>query len=181
MDGGGGRPNHRPSKPNDRLLCLNGMAQETPTTPKETFINPIDKDKVAENPGLLHYAHTVGGAIIKPLDKGRIRGQAMEAMYQQTAVHLTQIKQQVEVLMAQAAAIHNRLDISERIYKADIPFKPVIGHTYHLYQRADEKYVLSMIAPDEWVRHNPLTFVASVKLLADHTWDILAGDPDLHP
>jgi hypothetical protein len=33
------------------------------------FVNPIDKDKVAENPGLLPYAHSVGGPPIKPEDQ----------------------------------------------------------------------------------------------------------------
>ena len=37
-------------------------------------INPIDKDKIAKDPHLLPYAHTVGGAIIKPIDKGRAKG-----------------------------------------------------------------------------------------------------------
>ena len=31
---------------------------------QEEFINPIDPDKVAENPHLLPYAHTVGSAVI---------------------------------------------------------------------------------------------------------------------
>ncbi len=39
---------------------------------EKPFVNPIDPDKVAENPGLLPYAHTAGGAVIRPEDKGRI-------------------------------------------------------------------------------------------------------------
>lgn len=52
-------------------------------------------------------------------------------------------------------------------------FKPLIGKTYHLYQRKDGKYVVSMVAPEEWGRRNPLEFKATVKLLSDHTWEIL--------
>jgi Protein of unknown function (DUF2452) len=145
--------------------------------PVETvFVNPIDKDKVAQNPGLLEYAHTVGGAIIRPLDKGRMRGQAMAAMYEQTSVQLEQIKQQVELLMAQADKIHNRLNVSELIYKADIGFKPIISRLYHLYERANGKLTLSMVSPNEWGRKMPFKFVASVKLLSDHTWDIIDGE-----
>ncbi len=51
---------------------------------KEAFINPIDKDKIAENPHLLPYAHTVGGAVIKPIDQGRVKGLAVKAMHKQT-------------------------------------------------------------------------------------------------
>jgi hypothetical protein len=48
---------------------------------EEAFVNPIDKDKVTDDPGLLPYAHTVGSAVIRPEDRGRIRGNAMLAMY----------------------------------------------------------------------------------------------------
>ena len=39
--------------------------------PEQAFINPIDKTKVAENPGLLPYAHTAGGAVIRPNGQGQ--------------------------------------------------------------------------------------------------------------
>ncbi len=140
---------------------------------KESFINPIDKDKVAENPHLLPYAHTVGGAVIKPIDKGRVKGLAVSAMHEQTNMQLDQIRTQVELLMTQAQAIHDRVRISEDIYQAEVSFKPLIGHIYHLYERKNGKKLLSMVAPDEWGRTSTLAFVASVQLLADHTWDIL--------
>ncbi|MEM9889184.1 MAG: DUF2452 domain-containing protein [Bacteroidota bacterium] len=140
---------------------------------QEDIKNPIDKDKIAENPHLLPYAHSVGGAVIKPIDKGRVKGLAVAAMHEQSNMQLDQIRQQVELLVQQAQAIHDRVEISERIYKADLNFKPLIGKNYHLYQRKNGKEVLSMVAPEEWGRSQPYTFVASVKLLADHTWEIL--------
>ena len=33
---------------------------------EDPFLNPINPEKVAQNPGLLPYAHTAGSAIIKP-------------------------------------------------------------------------------------------------------------------
>jgi len=142
---------------------------------KEEFINPIDIDKVAENPHLLPYAHTVGGAVIKPIDKGRVKGLAVEAMYEQTEMQLDQIREQINLLAAQANQIKNRVELSESIYQADMGFKPLIGKIYHLYQRENEKFVLSMVGPDDWgkKKKNTLEFKATVKLLADHTWDIL--------
>lgn len=140
---------------------------------KETFINPIDKDKVAENPHLLPYAHTVGGAVIKPIDKGRVKGLAVSAMHEQTNMQLDQIRSQVELLALQAQAIHDRVRISEDIYQADVSFKPLISHTYHLYERKNGAKLLSMVGPKEWGRTSTLNFVATVKLLADHTWEVL--------
>lgn len=140
---------------------------------KEEFINPIDPDKVAENPGLLPYAHTVGGAIIRPIDKGRTKGLAVSAMYEQTNKQLDQIRKQVELLMEQAKSIHTRVEMSERIYEADINFKPIHGHTYYLYRRKDGSDILSMVSPAEWGAKPPYEYVATVKLMADSTWEIL--------
>ena len=142
---------------------------------KADFVNPIDKDKVAENPHLLPYAHTVGGAVIKPVDKGRVKGLAVEAMYEQTNTQLDQIRQQVELLAQQAQAIHDRVKISDQIDQSDINFTPLIGHTYHLYKKKDSDpaaFVLSMIGPEEWGASMPYEFVATAKLLADHTWEV---------
>jgi hypothetical protein len=54
------------------------------------------------------------------------------------------------------------------IYNAQLNFTPVIGNIYHLYEKKDGNYFLSMIAPSEW--NNQLNNIASVKMLADHPW-----------
>lgn len=141
-------------------------------------INPIDPDKVAKDPHLLPYAHTLGGAIIKPVDKGRVKGVAMSAMYEQTANQLHQIKDQVEHLLSQAQDIHDRIDISEKVYLADCGFKPVLGQLYYLYEKKDGSWILSMITPQEWGKNPPYYFLASAKLLYDHTWEILEVNKD---
>lgn len=139
----------------------------------EMEVNPIDKDKIAENPHLLPYAHTLGGAIIKPLDKGRIKGLAMAAMYEQTGDKLNLIKEQIELLVNQAQDIHDRITISEKIYEAKYNFKPIIGQQYYLYQNDDNAYILSMISPDEWGKSLRYNFLAKARVLSDHTWEIL--------
>ncbi len=137
------------------------------------FINPIDKDKVAENPHLLPYAHTVGGVVIKPIDRGRMKGLAMSAMYEQADSQMDQIREQIELLADQARKIQDRIKISEDIYEAEMNFKPLIGKNYHLYKKSDEKRVLSMIGPNEWGKKAPYEFIASITLLADHTWKVI--------
>ena len=134
--------------------------------------NPVDPEQVAANPGLLPYAHHVGSALIKPIDRGRVKGRALSAMYEQTDRQLDQIREQVELLAAQADAIRKRVEISEQIYQADTSFQPLVGHTYHLYRRADGTELLSMVAPEEWGRSSPYEFVATARLLADHTWEV---------
>jgi hypothetical protein len=137
------------------------------------FVNPIDPKKVAENPGLLPYAHTAGGAIIRPEDKGRIKGNAMTAMYEQTDRQMNQLKEQMETLVAQAKSLQRRKQISEVIYQATLNFRPVTGHIYHLYEKKDGSHTISLIGPDEWGRNQPYIYLATVQLLYDHTWEIL--------
>lgn len=60
----------------------------------------------------------------------------------------------------------------EDIYKAQMGFKPEINHVYYLYRKNEDQNVLSMIAPHEW-RNCPHEFMYQIRLLADHTWDIL--------
>lgn len=152
------------------------MSKKKKNESTDAFINPIDPDKVAENPGLLPYAHHSGSALVKPEDKGRIRGNAMTAMYDQTDRQMEQLRQQMETLVNQAKSLQQRMETSEVIYRADIPFQPVIHHVYYLYQRKkDGSHVLSMISPAEWGPRMPFDHLATVRLLGDHTWEVLEG------
>jgi hypothetical protein len=135
--------------------------------------NPISEDKITDMPHLLPYAHHVGSAIIRPLDKGRTKGNAMKAMYQQTENQLLQIKEQVETLIRQAQTIHDRISISERIYQADCGYKPIAGHIYYVYEKENGLWTISMVGPKEWGKNPPYEYIATVELLADNTWKIL--------
>ena len=149
---------------------------------KESFINPINKDKVAENPGLLPYAHTIGGVAIVPIDVSSVKGRAVQAMRDQTDMHKGQIYEQIELLARQVKEIEYRKWVSEQIYGADMSFEPSINKTYHLYQRKNEVLLLSLVSPDEWGRrgHPFKEYIATVKLLADHTWEITAKGNEEH-
>jgi cellobiose-specific phosphotransferase system component IIA len=147
-------------------------------TGKKIDVDKLDlermKEKTTENPGTLPYAHHSGSAIIKPEDKGKITGRAVAAMHSQTDMQMAQIYDQMRLLADQAKKIQSRIEVSERIYQASIAFEPLINHRYFLYQKADGTDFMSMIAPEEWGRKKDwAAFIAEVKLLADHTWDIL--------
>lgn len=143
------------------------------------FKNPIDPDKIAKNPGLLEFANNVGSALIKPTDKGKIKGRGLAAMEKQSQKQLEQIYGQIETLAKQAQTIKERVEVSSRIYLADMSFEPLIGHVYFLYQKNETQDVLSMISPGEWGRSIPYaSFIASVELLPDHTWEIKESNLD---
>ena len=140
---------------------------------EEAFFNPINPDKVAENPGLLPYAHTAGGAVIKPDDMGKVKGRSMLAMRQQTDRQMNQLYEQMEVLARQAKLLADRKEISERIYDATMGFEPIISETYYLYEKENGADLLSLVAPEEWGRSFKYSrFLAKVTLLADHTWEV---------
>lgn len=132
-----------------------------------------NNEKIAQNPGLMEYAHSAGGAVIKPEDMGKVKSRSLLAMRQQTDIQLAQLYKQMQLLADQARQISHRVEVSERIYSAQMSFEPVIGMTYYLYERKDGQDTLSLVAPHEWGRTQPFkAFIAKVYMLADHTWEV---------
>ena len=143
----------------------------------ETPNRDLMEELVAQAPGLLPYAHTGGGAIIRPDDMGKVKGKSVLAMRQQTDMQMAQIYDQIKLLADQATRIQQRIEVSERIYSAQMSFEPLIGKVYYHYQRKDGLDTLSLIAPNEWGRSFKFErYVARVQLLADHTWDVEYND-----
>ena len=135
-----------------------------------------EKDKITNLPGLIEYAHHAGSAIIKPTDKGRIKGNAVAAMHDQTDRQFRQLYEQMQTLIEQAKYLKSRVDASERIYQASISFQPVIGKVYYLYHKSDGDDILSMVSPEEWGKSFPYaSFEAKVRLLSDHTWEVVTS------
>lgn len=133
-----------------------------------------EKEKITDLPGLIEYAHHAGSAIIKPEDKGRIKGNAVAAMHDQTDRQFRQLYEQMQTLIEQAKYLQSRVEVSERIYQANVPFQLVIGKIYFLYKKKDGTDLLSMVSPDEWGKRFPYeSFEAEVRLMSDHTWEIV--------
>ena len=141
---------------------------------KKNIVNPIDVDNITDQPGTLTFGHHRGSFPVIPTKEGTIKTKALSAMEYQTDVQLDQIKQQMSLLAEQANKIKKRVEISEMIYHAEIRFEPLISHTYHLYENEENHFLLMMIGPGEWGKKGcPLKFISSVKLLADHTWEVV--------
>lgn len=135
------------------------------------------KEKTTENPGLISFPHSVGSALVKPVDKGKIKGRAMAAMKEQTEHQLHQLYEQMQTLVKQANEIKSRVEISNRIYKAQMSLDPIIGQVYFLYSKNNGDDLLSMISPAEWGKSIPYkSFIAEVRLLSDHTWEVIHSE-----
>lgn len=120
----------------------------------------------------------VGSALIRPEDKGKIVSQAVESMNHYANQELELLRTQAEVIMKQVRDIEARVEISQRIYEAEIRFQPKILGIYHVYEKKDGGTLLSMVGPEEWGNAMPYAaFIATVRLLGDHTWDVLDKKP----
>ena len=160
-------------------LCCTQKQFAMPNKPIDAYQFDLDKDrdKVADLPGLIEFPHTVGSAVIKPEDMGKVKGKSIAAMQEQTEVQMKQLYEQMQVLAKQAAQIKERVNVSIRIYQSKMSFEPVIGKQYYLYQKHDGSDVLSMVSQQEWGRSMPYERqLASVKLLSDHTWEVIEGE-----
>lgn len=145
---------------------------------REIDVNKIDlermKEQAAALPSILEYAHSRSGALINPEDQGKLKGRALDAMHEQTSREFQQILNQMQPLIEQVEMLKKRVYISETIYTSHIPFEPVIGQEYYLYRKKDGSTLLSIIGPDEWGKSMPYeSFESKVKLLSDHTWEVL--------
>lgn len=126
-----------------------------------------------DKPGLLEYAHSVGGSVITPFEETNTKNKAIIAMKQQAQMQLDMLYEQVKLIANQMQNIKKRVVASELIYNCKINFEPIVGENYYLYLKENIK-ILSMISPEEWTRGvPPYEFIAEVELLADHTWKIL--------
>lgn len=147
--------------------------------PKPVDIDQIDLDlmklKTADLPSLLQYAHSVGGFSIVPTEQGQIKSNARSAMVEQTDEQLQLIFEQMKTLAKQVQDIKKRVYISDLIYNVEIPFTPVIGKIYFLYEKEDQKRFLSLLSPEDWGENKMkgMTFLAEIRLNADHTWKVI--------
>ncbi len=53
------------------------------------------------------------------------------------------------------------------IYESEYSFQPISGKIYHLYQRKDQSYWLSIISPKNWNKK----YIGSFKLLTNGKWE----------
>ncbi len=132
------------------------------------------KDKIADLPALMEYAHSKGGFAIVPTKQGHIKSKAMNAMREQTSDQLQIIFEQMKTLANEAKKLRERVDLSHQIYEAQISFEPEIGGEYYLYEREEGNNIISLIGPSEWKNSKGFKrALAKIKLLSDHTWKII--------
>lgn len=85
---------------------------------------------------------------------------------------LALIDEQVDLIKNQVRGIQEKYLISLEVLKAKFSFVPVHGETYYLYQKNEER-ILMLIGPHQWQLGENTLYVATVKLMADASWQVL--------
>lgn len=150
------------------------MSKKKKATPINVDLIDLErmKERTVDLPGLIEFAHSAGGFAVSKIDPKDIRGRKEQSMGEQTGEQMEMVYQQMQTLAKQAQDLKNRIWISEEIYRAEIPFSPVSGEEYYLYERDDGTRFLSMISPTQWKKEKHLE-LARVILMTDRTWKVI--------
>jgi hypothetical protein len=100
-------------------------------------------DNVADNPGLLPYGSNVGAPAIKVDDIGNWKQTKINKINKIYEDKFKELQEEYNQMMEE-------IFWNEIIYKSDFNFEPVIGETYHLYRKNEDKFFLSIIEPNQW-------------------------------
>jgi hypothetical protein len=120
--------------------------------------------RVADNKMTMPYGDNVGApAFTLPDVQGYKQGQAAEASHRFHSRY-EELEQQMKDLMDQA-------QYNDRLLKANIAFKPIIGRVYYLYEENGKDFI-SMISPNEWGESymKSKMFIGAYKILSDNVW-----------
>jgi hypothetical protein len=131
----------------------------TNTSTKKPDLVAWDDDKQKYVSSVLPYATNVSGPIIKLDDVSGFKERGINKV-QKT------FTKKYEELVDEYNNLVDEVNLNELIYNSNYTFEPIIGEIYHLYQRNNGEYFLSLILPSEWNRKHIIT----VTLNSEHKW-----------
>ena len=116
-------------------------------------------DRVADTKMTMPYGDSVSApAIVKPDVDGFKQVRVSEA---ENAIRT----KYEEITREYEKLVENSMD-NELVYNASMSFIPIVGHTYHLYERTDGSRFLSLIEPHQW----DMKCLGSFRLATDSLW-----------
>lgn len=120
-------------------------------------------DNYSPNARSLPYASDLGAPVIKPDHSlGGWKTGAVHAANQHYEDRFNELKEQFEKLSED-------VKWNEIIFNSEMRMKPVIGKTYHLYKKDNQKNFMSLFAPNEcsWGEKH----IGSFRLNYDNRWE----------
>ena len=125
-------------------------------------------DNYVPNARSLPYSSDLGAPVIKPDHSlGGWKVGAVHRANKHYDERFNKLKKEFEQLVQD-------VKWNEIIFNAEMRMKPVIGQIYHLYKKDNEKYFVSLFAPNEcsWGEKHQGTF----RLNYDNRWELIQND-----
>jgi hypothetical protein len=123
----------------------------------DNIVYNVDTGKFDAN--LKNYPTTVGSQKFDPIVVDKSEGIKADKFFNS---RLTELKKEYELLVSKYVD-------TKLVYDSDYNFQPIVGETYHLYEKEDGNNFLSIISPKEWDKK----YVGSYVLLNNGTWEKL--------
>lgn len=137
------------------------------------------EDKDPSRHASIEYPMEVSAPVFAPIKVTEEKDKAVNIARMNAQQEYDRIMEQAQVLIKQAKALQNRLDVTEQVHRAKFSFNPIHGKEYHLYfDSRIQSNILVQTAPTEWTTGVPLhwTFLVTVKKLGDSTWEEVKYD-----
>jgi hypothetical protein len=123
-----------------------------------------DEKEERYNQSILPYGTNISAPVIVLDDVAGFKSRGVNKVQKTFNSKFQEIKDDYEKLI-------DEVKLNEMIYSSNFAFEPVIGEIYHLYERKNGNYFLSLIAPNEWgMKH-----ITSVRLNSEHKWVFTEG------
>ena len=123
----------------------------------DNIVYNVDTGKFDAN--LKNYPTTVGSQKFDPIVVDKSEGIKADKFFNS---RLTELKKEYELLVSKYVD-------TKLVYDSDYNFQPIVGETYHLYERKNGSKFLSIISPSDWKQE----YVGSFILLNNGTWEKL--------
>ena len=120
-------------------------------------------DSYALNAYALSYGSNLSAPVIKPDHSlGGWKSSAVHSANKHYEERFDKIKKELK-------ALSEEVGWNEIIFNSEMRMKPVIGNIYHLYQKDNQKYFMSLFAPNEctWGEQHKGSF----RLNYDNRWE----------
>ena len=118
-----------------------------------------DEETGRHNASILPYATNVGGPAFKANDLTLWKNYSAGKV----SAHF---KKRYEELKEAYEAMVDQFSWNETVYSAKFSFEPVVGETYHLYEKKEGERFLSLIPPDSW----NMSHLGSFQLNTEKMW-----------
>jgi hypothetical protein len=122
-------------------------------------------DNVSDSPGLMAYGTNIGAPSIKPDDVVGWKRSSVERVNRGFMTRFEELRKEYESLVSD-------FEWNDLVYKSEFSFEPVVGYYYHLYQRDNGVFFLSLIEPSHW----RMNFIGSFRLDSRGKWEKYSED-----